>query len=200
MEAPLSASSKLRPPALLSCPSHEGAARRTPEPPNVPVRSPVQGPGGCPVAPPEPPPLGGSPPGIPPRRPRHHEGWRRSEWNPHPTEPRTRSRKREDRPRPDYRLYAALKDAMRQKENYELFRSPDTYDLARGLALGGQSSSSSLALAEQSGGRVFPFLDPSASLVGEAFLFFPPPAGGEAFFFSSPWWEESASDSSSDST
>ena len=89
---------------------------------------------------------------------------------------------------------------MAQKRNYKSSRNPDTYDLAGGLALGGQSSSSSLALAEQSGERVFPFLDPSASLVGEAFLFFPPPAGGEAFFFSSlPWWEESASDSSSDS-
>ena len=79
----------------------------------------------------------------------------------------------------------------------QLFGSPDSYDLARGLALGGQPSSSSLALAEQSGGRVFPLLDPSAYLVGEAFLFFPPPAGGEAFFFSSsPLWEESASESS----
>ena len=89
----------------------------------------------------------------------------------------------------------------RKTKTLKLFGSPDTYDLAKGLALGGQSSSSSLALAEQSGGRVFPLLDPSASLVGEAFLFFPPPTGGEAFFFSSsPWWEESASDSSSDST
>ena len=89
----------------------------------------------------------------------------------------------------------------KKKKTLKLFGSPDTYDLTRGLALGGQSLSSSPALAEQSGGRVFPFLDPSASLVGEAFLFFPPPTGGEAFFFSSsPWWEESASDSSSDST
>ena len=81
----------------------------------------------------------------------------------------------------------------------KLFGSPDTYDLARGLALGGQSSSSSLALAEQSGGRVFPFLDPSASLVGEAFLFFPPPAGGDASFFSSlSSQEESASEPSDD--
>ena len=81
----------------------------------------------------------------------------------------------------------------------KLFRSPDTYDLARGLALEGQSSSSSPALAEQSGGRVLPFLDPSASLVGEAFLFFPPPAGGVASFFSSSSsWEESASESSDD--
>ena len=83
----------------------------------------------------------------------------------------------------------------------KLFGSLNTYDLARGLALGGQSSSSSLALAEQSGGTIFPFLDPSASLVGEAFFFFPSPAGGEAFFFSSsPLWEESASESSSDDT
>ena len=89
----------------------------------------------------------------------------------------------------------------RKGKTLKLFGSPDTYDLARGLALGGQSSSSSLALAEQSGGRVFPLLDPSAFLVGEAFLFFPPPTRGESFFFSSsPWWEESASDLSSDST
>jgi hypothetical protein len=33
-------------------------------------------------------------------------------------------------------------------------------------------------LVEQSGGRVFHFLDPSASLVGEALLFFPPPRWG----------------------
>ena len=81
----------------------------------------------------------------------------------------------------------------------KLFGSPDTYDLARGLALEGHSSSPSSALVEQSGGRVLPFLDPSASLAGEAFLFFPPPAGGEASFFSSsPSWEESASESSDD--
>ena len=93
------------------------------------------------------------------------------------------------------RYYVAKRKTMK------LFGSPDTYDLARGLALGGQSSSLSLALAEQSGERVFPFLDLSASPVGEAFLFFPPPAGGEAFSFSSsPLWEESALESSSDNT
>ena len=84
------------------------------------------------------------------------------------------------------------------------FGSPDTYDLARGLALGGQSSSSSPALAEQSGGRVLPFLDPSAFLVGEAFLFFSPPAGGEASFFSSSSSREEfaleSSDDESDNT
>ena len=88
---------------------------------------------------------------------------------------------------------------MRRKENHKLFWDPDTYDLARGLALEGHSSSSSSALVEQSGGRVLPFLNPSASPVGEAFLFFSPPAGGEASFFSSSSsWEESASESSND--
>ena len=87
------------------------------------------------------------------------------------------------------------------KESYGLLWYLNTYDLPWGLALGNHSSSLLSAAVELSGRRVLPFLDPSASLVGEAFLFFPPPAGGEAFFFSSsPWWEESASDSSSDST
>ena len=86
---------------------------------------------------------------------------------------------------------------MAQKRNYKSLRNPDTYDLARGLALEGHSSSPSSALAEQSGGRVRPFLDPSAALVGEAFLFFSPPAGGEASFSSSSG-EESASESSDD--
>ena len=88
---------------------------------------------------------------------------------------------------------------MRQKKNHELLWNPDTYDLARGLALERHSSSPSSVLVEQSGRRVLPFLDPSASPVGEAFLFFSPPAGGEASFFSSSSsWEESASESSDD--
>ena len=58
----------------------------------------------------------------------------------------------------------------------KLFGSPDTYDLARGLALGGQSSS--LTLAEQSREIVFPFLDPSASLVGGGLHFIPSPRWG----------------------
>ena len=86
-----------------------------------------------------------------------------------------------------------------KKKNYKSSRNPDTYDLARGLALEGNSSSPSPALAEQSGGRVLPFLDPSASLAGEAFLFFSPPAGGDASFLSSSSsGEESASESSDD--
>ena len=93
--------------------------------------------------------------------------------------------KREDRPWADYRLYAALeRHRVAKRKIYKSSRSPDTYDLARGLALEGHSSLSSPMLAEQSGGRVLPFLDPSASLVGEAFLFFSPPLGER--LFSSP--------------
>ena len=88
---------------------------------------------------------------------------------------------------------------MRQKRNHELLWDPDTYDLARGLTLEGHPSLPSSALVEQSEGRVLPFLDPPASLVGEAFLFFCPLAGGEASFFSSSSLrEESASESSDD--
>ena len=87
---------------------------------------------------------------------------------------------------------------MARKRNYKSLRSPNTYDLARGLALEGHSSSPSSALAEQSGGRVLPFLDPSASPVGEAFLFFSPPSWGEASFSSSSSGEESASEPSDD--
>ena len=80
-------------------------------------------------------------------------------------------------------MYAALeRHQVAKRQIMKSFGSPDTYDLARGLALGGQSSSSSPALAEQSGGRVLPFLDPSASLAGEAFLFFPPPRWGSGLF------------------
>ena len=94
--------------------------------------------------------------------------------------------------------------ARRDKKQYnktyqELLWYQDTHDFARGLSLGNHSSSLKAAIVEQSGRRVLPFLDPSASLVGEAFLFFSPPAGGEASFFSSSSsWEESASESSDD--
>ena len=84
---------------------------------------------------------------------------------------------------------------MTQKKLH--IRDPDTYDLAGGLALEGHSSSPTSMLAELSGGIVLPFLDPSASLAGEAFLFLPSPTGGETFFFSSSSsGEESASESS----
>ena len=85
--------------------------------------------------------------------------------------------------------------------NVRRINDPNTYDPAGRLALGGHSSLPTLMLAKLSGGIVLPVLDPSASLVGEAFLFFPPPTGGEASFFSSlPSWEESASVSLSDAT
>ena len=84
-------------------------------------------------------------------------------------------------------------------EYYESLWYPDTYDFARGLALSSHSSSPLAAVVEQSGRRVLPFLDPSASLVGEAFLFFSPPAWGEASFSSSSFsGEESASEPSDD--
>ena len=53
-------------------------------------------------------------------------------------------------------------------------------------------------LAELSGGIVLPLLDPSASPVGEAFLFLSPPSWGESSFSSSSLGEESASEPSND--
>ena len=38
-------------------------------------------------------------------------------------------------------------------------------------------------MVEWSGGRVLPFLDPSASPIGSAFLLLSPPAGGRTFLF-----------------
>ena len=78
---------------------------------------------------------------------------------------------------------------------------PDTYDFARGLTLGSHSSPQSAAVVAQSGRRVLPFLDPSASPVGTAFLFLSPGlgAGGElSSSSSSSSWEECASESSND--
>ena len=66
------------------------------------------------------------------------------------------------------------------KECYELLWYPNTYDFPRGLALGSHSSSPSAAVVELSGRRVLPFLDPSACLVGAAFLFLSPLSGGGA--------------------
>ena len=51
---------------------------------------------------------------------------------------------------------------------------PDTYDFARGLALGSHSSSPSTAVVELSGRRVLPFLEPS------------PPSWGSLPFLVSP--------------
>ena len=87
---------------------------------------------------------------------------------------------------------------------YELLWYPNTYDFARGLALSSHSSSPSVAVVEQSGRRVLPFLDPSASPVGAAFLFLSPPAGGGASSSSSSSsWEDyiaELSDDESDTT
>ena len=116
----------------------------------------------------------------------------------HLTNPGIRSTKRRAGPWAYGMIMFAIRRYYALKERHELFWYSDTYDLARGLALKGHSSSPSLALAEQSGGRVLPFLDPSASPVGEAFLFFSPPSWGESSFSSSSSGEESASESSDD--
>ena len=82
---------------------------------------------------------------------------------------------------------------------YELLWYPNTYDFARGLALSSHLSSPSAAVVEQFGRRVLPFLDPSASPVGAAFLFLSPPAGGGASSSSSSSsWEECVAELSDD--
>ena len=63
------------------------------------------------------------------------------------------------------------KEKQCNKTYHELLWYPDTYDFARGLSLGNHSSSLKAAVVEQSGRRVLPFLDPSASPDGAAFLF-----------------------------
>ena len=73
-----------------------------------------------------------------------------------------------------------IRGSSATKECYELLWYPNTYDLPRGLAFGNHSSSPSSAAVELSGRRVLPFLDPSASPVGVAFLFLSSPVGGGA--------------------
>ena len=82
---------------------------------------------------------------------------------------------------------------------YELLWYPNTYDFARGLALSSHSSSPSTAVVELSGRRVLPFLDPSASPVGAAFLFLSPPTeGGASSSSSSSLGEECVAELSDD--
>ena len=141
MEAPLSASSKLSgasgwtgPRASRSCPSYEGAARRTPEPLRVPGPSLVQSPGGCAAAPPGPSPPGGSLPEIAPRHRLYHGGWRRSEGNPYPTHPRTRSTKREDHPWADCRVVCGIRKTLcGEKKNHEVIRESGYLRSRQGL-------------------------------------------------------------------
>ena len=80
---------------------------------------------------------------------------------------------------------------------YELLWYSNTYDFARGLALSSHSSSLSVVVVEQSGRRVLPFLDPSASPVGAAFLFLSPATeGGASSSSSSSSGEDCAVESS----
>ena len=99
---------------------------------------------------------------------------------PYPTSPRSRPTNIRR-----YRLGAVciiifgIRGSSATKVCYELLWYPNTYDFARGLALSSHSSSPSAVLVEQSGRRVLPFLDPSASPVGAAFLFLSPRLVGE---------------------
>ena len=83
---------------------------------------------------------------------------------------------------------------------YQVLWYLNTYDFATGLALSSHSSSPSAAVVEQSGRRVLPFLDPSASPVVAAFLFLSPPArgGASSSSSSSSSWEECVAELSDD--
>ena len=99
----------------------------------------------------------------------------------YPTSPRNRpTRIHRYGPGADCIIIFDVRISSATKECYELLWYPNTYDFARGLALSNHSSPPSAAVVEQSGRRVLPFLDPSASPVGAAFLFLSPPAGGGA--------------------
>ena len=76
----------------------------------------------------------------------------------------------------------------------EVLWHPDTYDFARGLSLGNHSSSLWAAVVEQSGRRVLPFLDPSASPVGAPYFSCLPRLGGLSSSSSSFSWEECVSE------
>ena len=66
----------------------------------------------------------------------------------HSTNPASRSTKREAHPWAGYMVVFGVRRHYATKKNHELFWNPDTYDLARGLALEGHSSSPSSALVE----------------------------------------------------
>ena len=98
------------------------------------------------------------------------------------------------------------RDKKQYNKTYqELLWYLDTHDFARGLSLGNHSSSLKAAAMEQSGRRVLPFLDPSASPVGATFLFLSPlDGGGESSSSSSLFSREECvselSDDESDTT
>ena len=79
-----------------------------------------------------------------------------------------------------------IRESSATKESYELLWYPNTYDFARGLALGSHSSSPSAAVVELSGRRVLPFLDPPASPVGRPSFSFLPPLEGERLLLPPP--------------
>mgnify|MGYP005845396337 CR=1 FL=1 len=114
---------------------------------------------------------------------------------PYPMSPRNRSmRIRRYGLGADCMIIFDVRRSSAIKVCYELLWYLNTCDFARGLALSNHSSSLLAAVVEQSARRVLPFLDPSASPVGAAFLFLSPPAGGgEPSFSSSSFSRRSAS-------
>ena len=77
-------------------------------------------------------------------------GWGRKplEVNSHPTSPGSRSTTRQARPWADCIVIFGVRRSCARKEHYELLWCTNTYDLARGLALCGHSSSPSSVLVE----------------------------------------------------
>ena len=100
----------------------------------------------------------------------------------HPTNPGSRSTKRGARPWAGYLVVFGVRRHYGQMKNHELFWNPDTYDLARGLALEGHSSSPSSALVRKFGGRVLPFLDPPPPQLGRPSFSSLPPLGERPLF------------------
>ena len=72
----------------------------------------------------------------------------RPEVSDSPTNPGSRSTTRRARPWADCIVIFGVRRSCARKEHYELLWYPNTYDLARGLALCGPSSSPSSALVE----------------------------------------------------
>ena len=75
-------------------------------------------------------------------------GRQRAELNSRPMNPGSHSTTRRARPWADCIVIFGIRRSCARKEHYELLWCPNTYDLARGLALCGHSSSPSSVLVE----------------------------------------------------
>ena len=91
-----------------------------------------------------------------------------------------------------------IRESNAMKDSYGLLWYPNTYDLPWGLPQGNHWSSLSSVAVELSERSVLPFLVPSTSLVGAAFLFLSPPVGGGASSSSSSSSGEECAAESSD--